>query len=185
MTERKPAGISFETWVDRQVRVAQERGDFDNLPGAGKPLPGRSHDELGWVRDYVRREGLSSEALLPTPLRLRREIERLAETIRGLHSEHAVRAVAEELNVQIVDYVRMPSGPQVPIGPVNADDLVEKWRAMRSAVPESTGWPRSAGEASVGEASAGEASAGEASADEPPPRRAGWWRRIVRRMSGR
>lgn len=131
MTERKPAGISFETWVDRQVRVAQERGDFDNLPGAGKPLPGRSHDELGWVRDYVRREGLSSEALLPTPLRLRREIERLAETIRGLHSEHAVRAVAEELNVQIVDYVRMPSGPRVPIGPVNADDLVEKWRAMR------------------------------------------------------
>jgi Domain of unknown function (DUF1992) len=39
MTERKPAGTSWESWIDSQIRVAQEQGAFDNLPGAGKPLP--------------------------------------------------------------------------------------------------------------------------------------------------
>ncbi len=28
----------WESWVDQQIREAQERGDFDNLPGTGKPL---------------------------------------------------------------------------------------------------------------------------------------------------
>jgi DnaJ family protein C protein 28 len=27
-----------ESWIDQQIREAQERGQFDNLPGKGKPL---------------------------------------------------------------------------------------------------------------------------------------------------
>jgi hypothetical protein len=38
MTERKPPGMSFESWVDKQIREATERGEFDGLPGAGKPI---------------------------------------------------------------------------------------------------------------------------------------------------
>jgi len=37
MTERKPPGTSWETWIATQIRVAREQGAFDNLPGAGKP----------------------------------------------------------------------------------------------------------------------------------------------------
>lgn len=33
---RRPG--DWEKWVDEQVRTAQERGDFDNLPGKGKPI---------------------------------------------------------------------------------------------------------------------------------------------------
>jgi DnaJ family protein C protein 28 len=29
---------SYESWVDRLIKQAQERGQFDNLPGKGKPL---------------------------------------------------------------------------------------------------------------------------------------------------
>lgn len=41
----------YETSIDRQLREATERGDFDNLPGAGKPLPdhGREYEEDWWV----------------------------------------------------------------------------------------------------------------------------------------
>jgi hypothetical protein len=39
MTERKPAGWSWETWIEAQIGVAMENGAFDNLPEAGKPLP--------------------------------------------------------------------------------------------------------------------------------------------------
>lgn len=28
----------WESWVDQQIREAQERGEFDSLPGTGKPL---------------------------------------------------------------------------------------------------------------------------------------------------
>ena len=80
MTERKPAGMTFTSWIDQQIAEAAERGAFDNLPGAGKPLPrrGDADDGQAWLRDYLRREGVSTEVLLPTPLKLRKEAARLA-----------------------------------------------------------------------------------------------------------
>lgn len=36
---RRPPAVRFETWIDRQIREAQEQGLFDNLRGKGKPLP--------------------------------------------------------------------------------------------------------------------------------------------------
>ena len=60
MTERKPPGVSWETWIDRQVREGMERGDFDDLPGHGRPLRDldQPRDELWWVKDKLRREGV-------------------------------------------------------------------------------------------------------------------------------
>lgn len=120
----------YESAVDRQIRLAQERGEFDNLPGTGKPLPGRTDpdDELWWVKDYLRREGLSAEPLLPTALQLARQVERLAETVRPLRSEQLVREAVSELNRRIAAYLRAPSGPHVPVGPVDADRVVDEWR---------------------------------------------------------
>jgi hypothetical protein len=123
----------FETLVDQQIRAAQERGDFDDLPGMGKPLPGwgTQDDEHWWVRGYLHREGIASEALLPTSLRLAKEIERLPETVRALPSEPAVREVVADLNRRIEEYVRVPSGPPVAIRPVDPDLMVERWRSER------------------------------------------------------
>jgi hypothetical protein len=123
----------YESLIDKQIRLAQERGDFDDLPGMGKPLPGRGthDDDLWWLKGYLHREGLSTEALLPTSLRLARQIERIDETVRALASEHSVRAAVAELNRQIADHLRAPSGPHVPIRPVDAESVVERWRSGR------------------------------------------------------
>jgi hypothetical protein len=163
MTERKPPGIAFESWIDKQIREAQDRGEFDDLPGAGKPIPGQGEpdNEFWWVKEYIRREGLSTEALLPTPLRLRKEIERLPETVDGLRTEQAVRDVVSKLNLRIVDWLRTPSGPQVHVAPVNADDVVQQWRATRHVAAQ----PATAA----------------VSNDEKPPKPARWWRRRTRR----
>lgn len=61
MTERKPTGVSIETWVDRQIREAAERGEFENLPGYGKPLASLDapYDELWWIKGKLHREGFS------------------------------------------------------------------------------------------------------------------------------
>ena len=47
-----------QTWVDLQVRQAMERGEFDDLPGAGKSIPdlGATHDPDWWVKRLVERE---------------------------------------------------------------------------------------------------------------------------------
>jgi hypothetical protein len=127
----------FESLIEQQIRLAQERGEFDNLPGLGKPLPdrGEQDDELWWVKDYLRREGLSSEALLPQSLQLARQVERLPETVRGLRSEDAVRNVVENLNKQIIAYLRAPAGPHVPVRPVDPEQVVSDWRAAQPAPP--------------------------------------------------
>jgi hypothetical protein len=131
----------FESLIDQQIRLAQERGEFDNLPGAGKPLPGwgSQDDEHWWIRNYLHREGLSSAALLPTSLRLARDIERLPEKVSDLPSEQAVRESAEQLNREIADYLRAPSGPHVPIRPVDVEALVRQWRAQQPSAGESSG----------------------------------------------
>ncbi|GAB2550544.1 DnaJ family domain-containing protein [Nocardia heshunensis] len=133
MTERKPPGISFESWIDKQVREATERGEFENLKGAGQPIPAGAADENWWLRNYLQREGASADGLLPESIILRRERERIYETVRDLLSEREVRTVVSALNDRIVEYLRMPSGPHVPIGPLKTDEVVATWRAEREA----------------------------------------------------
>ena len=54
----------FETDVDRIIRDAMDAGDFDNLPGVGKPIPGvgKPDDEYWWVRDWLRRNVESGDS---------------------------------------------------------------------------------------------------------------------------
>ena len=166
MTERKPPGISFTSWIDRQISEAAERGAFDDLPGAGQPLPKRADADDGqaWLRDYLHREGVSAEELLPTPLRLRKEIERLTETVRELRSEQEVRDVAADLNRRIIQWRRIPEGPPVYVPLVNADLLVSRWRdGQASPLPSPPPLPSPAPLPSP------------PPAPSPPPRR---WRRL-------
>lgn len=131
MTERKPPEISFASWIDQQIHEAAERGAFDNLPGAGKPLPrrGEADDGQAWLRDYLRREGVAAEELLPTALRLRKEIERLTGTVQDLRSEQEVREAVAGLNQQILAWRRIPEGPPVYLPLVKDETMVARWRA--------------------------------------------------------
>jgi hypothetical protein len=123
----------YESAVEQQIRMAQARGDFDNLPGVGKPLPDRGEltDELWWLKEYVHREGLSGESLLPPGPRIAGQVERLPDTVAKLPSERAVREAVAELNEQVADYMRTPSGPYVPVRPVDAERMVARWRSTR------------------------------------------------------
>lgn len=162
MTERKPARQSFESWVDKQIREAEERGEFRNLRGAGKPIPGAGEPvrEDAWLRDYLRREGADTGLMLPEPLLLRRDVERIGATVRDCSREEQVRAEVAALNRRIVEYLRIPSGPVVPVSTVDADEVVARWRAEREAQRE-----------------ARRAAAGEPRVVPEAPARRPWWRR--------
>src|SRR2546430_16520918 len=110
MTERKPREMTFASWVDQQVSEAAERGAFDNLPGAGKPISRRGGTDA-WLQDHLRREGISGDELLPTPPRLRKEIQRLTETAQDLPSAARARPGVKGPNP------RMPGGCRGPRRP--------------------------------------------------------------------
>ena len=124
----------YESSVDRQLREAQERGEFDNLEGLGKPLPdaGREYDEDWWVKDWLRREGGGSGVLPPT-LALRREAEDLPQIVDRLRYEAAVRDRVAAVN----DRIRRArlgqlDGPAVLLTPFDADEVVRGWRERRA-----------------------------------------------------
>jgi len=169
MTERKPAGMSFESWIDEQIRQAEERGAFDDLPGSGKPLPKRNEDAaVAWVREQLRREGIPADELLPTSLKLRKEIERLGENITSFRSEDELREVARELNHRIVEFRRFPSGPPLFVPLVDIEALVQRWHKARKPPAGET----AASEVAATEVAASEPAAGAASGRSAKVR---WW----------
>ena len=133
MTERKPAGVSFESWVDKQIREAEQRGDFSQLPGFGKPLPGidRPYDETWWIKAKMQREGVS---MLPPALALRKEAEDTRAAVSEARSEAEVRRMLAAVNEKIEAAIRRPPpGPLLNMGPFDIDAVVEEWRAERSS----------------------------------------------------
>lgn len=134
MTERKPSGVSWESWIEAQIRVAQEEGAFDNLPGAGKPLPNiLEYNPLWWVKNLAQREQIS---LLPPSLELLRKVEKELATIETLPDETIVRRRVAALNVEIARVnATVVEGPPTRLGPLDPDQVVERWRRARSASP--------------------------------------------------
>ena len=136
MTERKPSGTSWETWIDAQIRVAMEGGAFDNLPGAGKPLPnlGQEYDPLWWVKQLVQRERIS---MLPPALELLRKVEKELVTIEKLPDEATVRHRVAALNVEIARVnATVVEGPPTRLGTLDVDQVVARWRRTRPANPQ-------------------------------------------------
>lgn len=129
---------SYESWIDRQIRAAEERGEFDNLPGAGKPLQhlGTPDDPDWWIKRLVSREQLDLSAALPPQLALRKEAQHLADRAADQPTEQAVRDLGEDFNVRVRDCWRRPlEGPAVPVRTVDVDELVAHWRANRPRPP--------------------------------------------------
>ena len=131
MTERKPAGMSWDSWREELIRLAREEGAFDNLPGAGKPFTdlGQGYDPDWWVKKLVTREKVS---ILPPALELLRKVEVEIDRIWTLSSESQVREKVRALNVEIGRAnARAAEGPPTRLAPLDADAIVGQWRAAR------------------------------------------------------
>ena len=127
MTERKPAGTGFESWVDRQIREAQQRGEFDDLPSAGKPLPGAGEalEEDWWIKRKVREE--EGAAGVPPSLALRKQAETARARALAATTDEEARAIIGEMNARILDALRKPlSGPPLNLMPFDVEALLRE-----------------------------------------------------------
>ena len=131
MTEQKPPRVRWETWVERKIRESIERGEFDNLSGAGQPLPDldQPYDELWWLRKKLREEKLSID---PPALTLRKEVDAARLRIGAAQTEAEVRRLVDAINERIV-YVNshITFGPPSDIVPLDVERVVADWRAAR------------------------------------------------------
>jgi hypothetical protein len=131
MTEQKPPKVRWETWVERKIRESMERGEFDNLPGSGEPLPdlAQPYDELWWLRKKLREEQLSID---PPALTLRKEVDDARLRISAARTEAEVRRLVTAVNDRIA-YVNshITFGPPSDIVPLDAEQVVAAWRADR------------------------------------------------------
>ena len=100
-----------------------ERGEFDDLPGAGKPIPGagRPHEPNWWVRSFLERE--RSEDLRRADYE---RIEARLGALWALGSEDAVRIAVERLNGEIAE---LDEGHD-RLQPFDIESVVAAWRAM-------------------------------------------------------
>jgi Domain of unknown function (DUF1992) len=140
MTERKPRGMSFETWVDSQISRAQAQGAFEGLPGYGRPLPRRDREKTAfdWALEWARRENGDDEELvagmLPPGLALRRERDLLRDAVTQLPTQAAARAMAEDYNERVRAFWRRPQfTPDVVPGLADVEALTAHWRETRPA----------------------------------------------------
>ncbi|MGW0520061.1 DnaJ family domain-containing protein [Crossiella sp. NPDC003009] len=133
MTTRKPADATWETWVERQIRQAMERGEFDNLPGAGKPLPdaNQPYQELWWINRKLAAEKLTN---LPPSLILRKDAATAYEAALAAPTEDRARAIIEAINTRIAAAIRNPPpGPALNLVPFNIRKVLKTRRTNQGS----------------------------------------------------
>jgi len=132
VTTRKPPGMSWESWIDRQIREAAERGEFEDLPGTGKPIPDldKPHDENWWIRQKLRSEDLS---YLPPSLALKKEAESELGAALSAKSEIEVREIIEQINAKITRANRLGiAGPSVGFVLYDTARVLRDWQERQS-----------------------------------------------------
>jgi len=154
-------------YVDLQIKQAMERGDFDDLPGAGKPIKnlGTQHDPNWWVKQLIEREKITG--VLPPALQLRKDDAELDARLDRHTAESEVRRALEDFNTRVLKARYTPvDGPPLVTMTRDVESEVEAWRERRLVRRR--------------EAAAAKAASPTQSSTEARARRRGWFRRRAR-----
>ena len=93
--------LLLEKIAEKKIREAIERGEFANLPGAGKPL--RLEDDSMIPEDLrVAYKILKNAGCIPPELELRKEIITLRDLLRSIEDEDGKREGIRELNYKLL-----------------------------------------------------------------------------------
>jgi len=120
--------------VEIAIQQAMRRGDFDALPGAGKPLAGLTevNDPDWWIRRKIERENLTG--LGPPALTLRTEDAGLDARLDAAASESTVRETVDDFNRRVIEARRqLLGGPPVVTKTRDVDAEVRRWSERRAA----------------------------------------------------
>lgn len=158
-TAATPGPSERAMYVESAIQQAIRRGDFDDLPGYGKPLEGLGdhHDPDWWIRRKIQTEKLTG--LGPPALQLRVEHAEFEDRVDALRREQEVREYVTDFNRRIIEARRQLLGGPPVVTPMRDEDAeVAAWHHRRQARAQA-------------------AAAASAAETEPPRPRRRWWRR--------
>ncbi|MEX0825642.1 MAG: DUF1992 domain-containing protein [Acidimicrobiia bacterium] len=95
MPTEPPPDAPYVDPVERKIREAIDRGEFEALPGAGKPIPDldRPYEAAWWAKRWVERSRLEDEAA-----DLQRVVRRETPLLRAAVDAEAASRRVDELN---------------------------------------------------------------------------------------
>jgi hypothetical protein len=125
------AEVAIALLADLQIRRAIERGEFDDLPGRGKPLDlSNSHDADWWLKSLMKREGF---VMLPLSIQLRKDDALLDAQLDRLSTEKDVRHEIDEFNSRVIRArYELAAGPPLVTMPRDVDQTVRSWAERRA-----------------------------------------------------
>ncbi|GAA3910402.1 DUF1992 domain-containing protein [Microbacterium invictum] len=129
-----PTADQRAMYVETAIQQAMRRGDFDDLPGYGKPIEGLGdhHDPDWWIRRKIQTEKLSG--LGPPALMLRTEDAEFDDRADALTREQDVREYVADFNRRVIEARRqLQGGPPVVTATRDARVEVAAWRERREA----------------------------------------------------
>ena len=94
---------TFEIIAERKIIEAMDRGDFDNLPGKGKPLPPDGLDNLPPDMRMAYKI-LKNAEVLPEEVELRRNISSIHQLIKVCHTDEERAHLKKKLTVKQLRY---------------------------------------------------------------------------------
>lgn len=132
----------FQRIVEERIRTAQQKGLFDRLEGAGKPLP---PDVIGAsVPEDLRLSYriLKNADCLPPEIEVKREILRTEDLLAGMEGAAEKYGVLQKLNYLVFKFNAMRRAPiALEIPQHYAGRLVDKLESTAArGRPKASGW---------------------------------------------
>jgi hypothetical protein len=93
--------LGYQKIAERKIKEAEERGEFDNLPGKGKPMEKDDYDSVpGDLR--IAYKILKNSNCLPPELELRKEIRNLEDMLENIPDEKEKYRQIKRINLKIM-----------------------------------------------------------------------------------
>jgi hypothetical protein len=113
----------WDSWIGEEIRKAQERGEFNNLPGQGKPLEIYRTDvnpeyDLAFSR-------LKNAGVMPAWMELDREVRRLSDELDAF-LDRSIAYLAEQ-RTQVLRHLQRESEPRMP----EPSPIYPRWQVWR------------------------------------------------------
>lgn len=117
---------AFDRSVDSKIAQAQLEGQFDHLPGLGRPIPNLDEgwDETRWVREKLKAEDLR---VMPPAWAIREWACNEAAALLQIQDEALLRQKVDAFNAELTRRMRRVLwGPPVDVALIDAEELIAR-----------------------------------------------------------
>ena len=128
----------FEKIVEERIKKAQKKGEFENLPGKGQPLP---EEDMNVPEDIrLAYKILKNADCIPPELEVKKEIKSTKELLSGMEETSEKYSVLKKLNLLIFKLNSMRSGSiQFDVPQHYLDPLAERLSSKTDSLQTDAG----------------------------------------------